>query len=86
MKAHETLPLDPSAFQTMTENALDAIMVMNEQGNFAYANRAAHQLFKFDYEQREMLGTCGSDYWLDEDLSLFNQTVMPQTMAGGWSG
>ncbi len=83
----KSLQFDASIFQTLAENAPDAILVVaNAQGTISYANRAAHQLFGHDYEKRELFGACAADFWLEEDLPFFAQTVMPQTLAGGWSG
>ncbi len=86
MAAQDDLQLNARIFQTLAENALEAILVFSAQGNVVYANRAAYRLYRYDYAEREMIGTCEADYWPEQESVLFNQMIIPRTMAGGWIG
>jgi rsbT co-antagonist protein RsbR len=75
-----------AVFQTMVENSLDAIFTVDLDTRFTFANRATCEMFGCDYESQEMIGQLGTDYWPEEDLPILTETVMPQVVAGGWSG
>ncbi len=86
MTSQDLSPFSTNVFQALAENAPEAILIANAQANFVYANRAAHQLFKCNYEKREMIGAPATHYWLEQDLPILNQTVIPQAMAGSFTG
>ncbi|MBN1261246.1 MAG: PAS domain S-box protein, partial [Anaerolineae bacterium] len=73
-------------FQTLAETATDAILMADlETQQITYANRAAHTLFGCDYENREMVGTAGSQFWAEEDLPRLPQ-ILEQAILEGWQG
>lgn len=77
---------DSAIFRTLTENALDAIVIADLEAHITYANRAAHDLFGCDYSQQEMINQPGTKYWPVEDIPRLTETVLPQALAGGWQG
>jgi rsbT co-antagonist protein RsbR len=86
MENKSEFQLSQAAFEALAENALDAIMIVNAQAICIYANRAHYQLFGGDYEKKEYLGTSGTRFWREQDLPFLMETIVPQAMAGGWSG
>lgn len=73
-------------FQALAEASFDAIiMARPEDAALTYANRAAHEMFGCDYDEREMHGQSGSCFWALEDRDLMAE-VIRQALAGGWSG
>lgn len=75
-----------AVFKTMADYSLEAIVLADLQAQLTYANRAAHALFKCDYDRQEMVGQPGANFWPEEDLPILAETVMPQALAGGWRG
>ncbi|MBN1261840.1 MAG: PAS domain S-box protein [Anaerolineae bacterium] len=74
-------------FQALAENAADAITMGDVGGRVTYANRAAHEMLGYDYEQREMHGMSMSQLAAEEEIARQNGAVQ-QIMAngGGWTG
>jgi PAS domain S-box-containing protein len=73
-------------FRTMIDSATEAIFILDLQNVFMYANRAAYEVFGMDYEKQDLIGFPAERVWLKEDLSILRETVVPQAMAGGWTG
>jgi PAS domain S-box-containing protein len=74
-------------FKTMIENSTDAIVMIDLATDcFTYANQATHEMFGYDYNQQEMVGQVGNQFWPEEDISLWTETIIPQAKAGGWWG
>ncbi len=86
METSGTTQVEANVFQALTENALDGILLTDAQGTITYANRAAHRLFQCNYEKREMLGSSRDSYWMERDLELLKQMVIPRALAKGWTG
>ena len=75
-----------TVFRTMAEKATDAIFIGHLRGNQTYSNRACHELFGYDYETQEMDGLLLVNFWPEEDIPILAKQVLPQAMAGSWSG
>jgi len=73
-------------FRTMVEKATDAIFIGHLRSNQTYSNRACHELFGYDYENQEMDGMPLVNFWPKEDIPILAKQVLPQAMAGRWSG
>lgn len=73
-------------FRALAEKSADAITVGDLEGRQIYGNRACYELFGYDYESQEMLGQPLTNFWYEEDATILTEEVLPQSMAGGWSG
>ncbi len=75
-------------FKTMADNSTDAIVMTNpETHHFTYANRAAHEMYGYDYDRQELVGMAlAYKVWCEEDIPFLTETISPQIMAGGWKG
>jgi rsbT co-antagonist protein RsbR len=76
--------VDGSVFRTLVENTLDAVVIADRDAFIIYANPAAHRMFGCNHEKQEMLGTHGTDYWLEKDAAVLLKTVIPRALAGDW--
>ncbi|MDY6877107.1 MAG: LCP family protein [Chloroflexota bacterium] len=70
----------------MVEKATDAIFIGHLQGDQTYGNRACYELFGYDHESHEMDGMPLVNFWPKEDIPILARQVLPQAMAGRWSG
>ena len=75
-----------AVFQSLVENAIDAIFVSDLEGKQTYSNRACCVLFGYDYERQDMEGMALSDLWPEENARTFTKQVLPRARRGGWSG
>ena len=82
----EAIQKQTPVFKIMADNSLDAILLIDLTPETLYANRAAHELFGYNYATQELVGQSGFIYWVEADLPLFNETILPQVLAGGWNG
>jgi LCP family protein required for cell wall assembly/PAS domain S-box-containing protein len=73
-------------FQSLVENAIDAISISDLEGSQTYSNRACYDLFGYDYERQEMEGASLSSLWPKEDARTLTKQVLPRAKRGGWSG
>ncbi|MEA3339603.1 MAG: PAS domain S-box protein, partial [Chloroflexota bacterium] len=73
-------------FQTLVENALDAIYISDIEGYQTYSNRACYDSFGYDYERQEMNGLPLASLWPQDDIPTLTKQLLPQVMAGGWRG
>jgi len=73
-------------FRAMAEKATDAIFIGHLRDNQTYSNRVCYELFGYDYESQEMDGLPLVSFWPEEDIPILAKQVLPQAMAGGWSG
>jgi len=71
-------------FKTLVENSKDAILMADLEGRHIYTNQASCDLY--GYESQEMMRLNPTSFGLEEDIPFFLETIMPQVMAGGWSG
>jgi rsbT co-antagonist protein RsbR len=71
-------------FKALVENSRDAILAADSEGWLTYINQASCDLY--GYESQEMIGLSSASLGLEEDIPFFLETIMPQVMAGGWSG
>ncbi len=69
-------------FQSLADNATDAITISDLQGKITYANRAAHELLGYDYEQESLVGSLLSRPAAGEEQARQAQ-AMRQVMAEG---
>jgi PAS domain S-box-containing protein len=86
MESKNGIQVNQAVFEALAENALDAIMIMDQQANFIYANPSVYKLLGCDPEKESLLGTSSFRFWLQEDLPYLKQTVMPQAQTVGWTG
>ncbi|MBN1979124.1 MAG: LCP family protein [Anaerolineae bacterium] len=75
-----------AVFQSLVENAIDAIFVGDLEGKQTYSNRACCVLFGYDYERQDMEGMPLSGLWPEENARTFTKQVLPRARRGGWSG
>ncbi len=74
------------SFEELAENAVDGILIAALDGSrIEYANRAAHELFGYDYPSRELVGLPSLATWMEQDLPILME-LLPQAMAGSWNG
>jgi LCP family protein required for cell wall assembly/PAS domain S-box-containing protein len=73
-------------FQTLVENAIDAVFVSDPQGFQIYCNRACYTLFGYDYACREMGGLPLASLWLETDAHTLTEQIFPRAKVAGWSG
>ncbi|MGD8793823.1 MAG: PAS domain S-box protein, partial [Anaerolineae bacterium] len=73
-------------FRSMAESSLDAILISDLDGTISYANPAAHELYGYDSQEGAMLGQPGVAHWLEKDVALLMETILPQAQADGWQG
>ena len=71
-------------FQTLADNAADAITMTDLEGQVTYANRAAYQLLGYDYDKREMIGISMASLAPEEEQARQAQAV-GQLIANGGS-
>jgi PAS domain S-box-containing protein len=86
MENKNEFKLSQTAFEALAENALDAIMLVDPQTVCIYANRALYHLLGGNYEKQDIVGTPGTRFWREQDLPYVLETIVPQAMAGGWTG
>ena len=77
---------DLVAFKSLVENSNDAIFMVDMDVNFTYANRAAHEMFGYDYGKQEMIGIDGTIIWATDDLATLREIIIPQALEKGWHG
>ncbi len=70
-------------FKTIVEKANDGIAISDMTGAFTYGNRALHEIYGYDYDQREMQRLHIPDIWLPEHHEYLNNTVLPTIMTEG---
>lgn len=73
-------------YRTVVENVTDAVTVNDLDGYQTYANRACYETFGYDYDRQDMDGLPMASLWLEDDAPILKEQVLPQVMAGGWSG
>ena len=74
-----------AVFQSLVENASDAIFVSDLEGRQTYSNRACCVLFGYDYEHQDMERMPLSGLWPEENARIFTKQVLPRAKRGGWS-
>jgi rsbT co-antagonist protein RsbR len=74
-----------ATFQTLTENATDAIGMTDQQGQVVYVNEAFCQLFDCD-DVSGKLGHLSITSLMPADEAARFQPIMAQVMHEGWSG
>jgi PAS domain S-box-containing protein len=86
-KAHTT-PLETqlAVFRALAENAIDGVVMTDLDGILTYANRAAHELFGYDYSKQEMIGLHAAVGWPEDHVSFLQEVISPAIFAGGWRG
>jgi PAS domain S-box-containing protein len=70
-------------FQTLADNAADAITMTDLEGQVTYANRAAYQLLGYDYDKREMIGISMASLAPEEEQARQAQAVGQLITSGG---
>ncbi len=78
---------EATLFKALVENSIDSIAVQDlATGELIYANKACHEIFGYDYANREMIGMDTMQMWPADDLPQFMEEIAPQIMSGGWRG
>jgi LCP family protein required for cell wall assembly/PAS domain S-box-containing protein len=75
-----------AVFQSLVENAIDAIFVSDLEGNQTYSNRACYDLFGYDREHQEMEQLPLASLWPEDGGRTLIKQILGRTKAGGWSG
>jgi len=70
-------------FQTLADNAADAITMTNLEGQVTYANRATYQLLGYDYDKRELIGNSMASLAPEEEQARQAQAVGQLIASGG---
>ncbi|OQY20729.1 MAG: hypothetical protein DRJ03_15630 [Chloroflexi bacterium] len=83
---HRQIKRQQAVFQTLVENAPDAISINDMEGYQTYGNRACYNSFGYDYERQEMNGLPLTSLWPQDDIPALTKQLLPQAMAGGWRG
>ncbi len=73
-------------FQSLVENAGEAITVSDLKGNQTYSNQAFYKTFGYDYEERELDDLPLSELWPEDQRATLTEQVIPQAKADGWDG
>ena len=84
--AHRQARRRGTVFQSLVENATDAIFVSDLEGKQTYSNRACCVLFGYDYERQGMEGMPLSGLCPEENARAFTKQVLRRAREGGWSG
>jgi PAS domain S-box-containing protein len=78
---------DVTRFKTLVESSADGIFMLDLRATLIYVNRAAHELFGCDYEQREMVGQPLRNFWPEAEATCLLERLLPQVMqVGHWRG
>ena len=73
-------------YRALVENVADAVAVNDLEDCQTYGNRACYESFGYDYGRQDMNGLPMASLWLEDDVPTLIERVLPQAMAGGWSG
>lgn len=73
-------------FQSLVENAGEAITVSDLKGNQTYSNQAFYETFGYDYEKRELDDLPLSELWPEDQRATLTEQVIPQAKGDGWNG
>ena len=73
-------------YRALVESVADAVALSDLEGCQTYGNRACYESFGYDYDRQDMNGLPMASLWLEDDVPTLIERVLPQAMAGGWSG
>ncbi len=76
---------DVRRFQSLAENATDAIMIVDLELRITYANHACYQLYGYDHQSGALIGQPVAQLWPPDAQELMSQ-AMGQALDGGWRG
>ncbi|MBN1937791.1 MAG: GAF domain-containing protein [Anaerolineae bacterium] len=72
-------------FQSLAENATDAILIVDLESRITFANNACYQLYGYDRQSQAMDRQSMARLWPPEARDLMDQAV-GQALDGGWRG
>lgn len=81
----ESRTYDVRRFQSLAENATDAILIVDLELRITFANNACYQLYGYDRQSRALIGQSIAQLWPSEAQDLMAQ-AMGQALDGGWRG
>ncbi len=73
-------------FESLVENATEAVAMRDLDGKLIYANRAMYELFGYDRDSEQLLGTTISDIVVEDSLGIIEDEALPAAMGAGWRG
>jgi len=72
-------------FQSLAENATDAIMIVDLERRISFANNACYQLYGYDRHAESLIGRPLAQLWSADAQALMEQAI-GQALDGGWRG
>ncbi len=72
-------------FQSLAENAADAIMIVDLEGQVAFANAACYEMYRYDLDKDDLVGQPLALFWPPESRSEMEQAIQ-QGLEGEWRG
>ncbi|MBN1815555.1 MAG: LCP family protein [Anaerolineae bacterium] len=84
--AHRKARRQKAVFQSLVENAIDAIFISDLKGNQTYSNRACYDLFGYDRAHQEMEKLPLASLWPEGGERTLVKRILRRAKAGGWSG